>query len=407
MDNKSYFYDLECFRTLFMGVFIPVTVPQTLIDEYVHIDITETNQEIKFHKKQNLLTQMNALRFSIYYDVNQMKEFVTFMSTPGLTLFGFNNSRYDDVLSDYLVVNYKSFSTKDTLYICDQLKNASDIIIDVGRNFYRLEPTLFRYKGTYISYDILNSLFETVERKPLKQFAILLCWYRIQDLPYHHTTILERGLLEEVSDYCVNDVLITRQILSFRSEEFRNKFAYSKSYGLNLTNKNRSAIADALLAKFYTESTGQKYYQIKDLRTYRSRIRFADLLDSRIKFNSKELSEFKDKLMNTNFIVGSDKFSEEIIYNGVKYTLGVGGIHSVDLPGEFNTTNEEEIIDVDADSYYPITVINLKIHPEHLQQVVFTNIAHTVTWDRIAAKKRGDTVVAGALKIVANSGLFG
>lgn len=392
-----------------MGIFIPINVKQALIDEYIHIDITETNKAIKFAKKQDLLTQMGAIRFAIYYDVNQMKEMVAFIKTEGLTLFGFNNSRYDDVLLDYLVCNYTKLSSKTTIEICNTLKDASDNIIDVGRNYYRLEPSLFKYKHTYTSYDVLNSLFETVERKPLKQFAILLRWYRIQDLPYHHTTWLEKGLLEEVSDYCVNDVLITREVFKLRAEEFKNKIGYSKTYGIDLTNKNRSSIADALLFKFYSEATGLTYYQLKDKRTYRSRIKFSELIDPRIEYSTPELQAFKQRIADTTLIVGADTFSENVVFKGVKYSLGVGGIHSVDSAGKFETTEDEELIDVDGDSYYPITLTNLKIYPEHLQQVVFNNIVYTVTHDRIAAKKRGDTTIANALKIVVNAtfGKFG
>lgn len=403
----SYFYDLECYGALFMGVFIPLNAPQHLIDEYIYVDVYEKNSDVKFHRKVELLTAMNARRYVIYYDVNNLKELYAFLNTDGLTLFGFNNSRYDDVLLAYLLANYRRLSIETTLDITSTLKEASDAIIDVGRNYFRLEPSLFKFKIPFKSYDILNSLFETVERKPLKQFAILLRWYRIQDLPLPPDAVIPKGKLETISDYCVNDVLITRAILNFRRVEFKNKFDYSKTYGLDLTNKNRSSIADALLAKFYSDATGQTYYEYKDKRTYRSRIKFAELIDTKVKFSTPELLAFYDKLYNTNFIVGADTFSEEVILGGCKYQLGVGGIHSVDMPGYFESTDTEILIDVDADSYYPITVIQLKVAPAHLQQQVFTMIADMVVTDRIKAKHEGNSTVAGSLKIVANSGLFG
>lgn len=403
----AYFYDLECYPNLFLGVFIPLDVPQPLVDEYINVDIYEQHLPTKIAKKNDLLLKMKAKSFTIFGATNQLKEFVAFMTQPDLTLFGFNNNKYDDILANYIVVNYKKLCSKDTIALTIFLKTISNEVIDNGWGYYQLEPSLKGYRSPYISYDILNGLFETVERKPLKHFAVIVRWYRVQDLPLKHDEFIEKSDVYDIADYCVNDTLVSRCIFLHRKEEFTNKIGYSKTYGLNLMNKNRSSIGDAIIAKFYSEATGLKYYEFKNSFTDRYMIKFSNLINPIIKFRDPILVNFHNKLMNTTFIVGQDKFKPAIVFRGTEYQLGVGGIHSEDRPGYFQEDDIYEYWDVDADSYYPVTVANNKICPKHLNQPVFTAIVIKVVTDRIKAKKEGNTSVAGAMKITANSSLFG
>jgi len=402
----AYFYDLECYHTLFMGIFIPFNAPQALIDEYIHTDVYVPEPARSVHKAL-LLKKMNALQFAIHYDVNDLNELFAFLNSQGLILFGFNNNKYDDIMLAFLLANINKLRGKTTLEVCEMMKAHNDNVIEMGYSVYHVEKSLKGFKKPFTSYDILNGLFETVERKPLKQFAISLKWYRIQDLPHTPDTYLPKGSLPEVADYCVNDVLISRAIFNLRKKDFADKIEYSKLYGLDLTNKNKSSIASALLAKFYIDRTGYKFYEFKDKRTYRTMIPFKDIVDPTISFVSPELIEFHNKILSTRFIPGADTFSETVIFNNIEYSLGVGGIHSVDLPARFASDDEWFIIDVDGDSYYPITGITMKIAPAHLDQEAFLGMAAQVVNDRITAKKAKITSVANSLKIVVNSGLFG
>ena len=53
----------------------------------------------------------------------------------------------------------------------------------------------------------------------------------------------------------------------------------SAKYEVNVITSNRSTIADKLMAKFYSQYTGLKYFQFKDLRSARTHVVFSDILN--------------------------------------------------------------------------------------------------------------------------------
>ena len=86
----------------------------------------------------------------------------------------------------------------------------------------------------------------------------------------------------------------------------------------------------------------------------------------------------------------------------------MGGIHSDDQPGRFDSDDENELIDCDITSMYPQLMINNYIYPEHLSPA-FLEQYNNVKLDRVKAKKEGNNTIDKALKIVLVStwGKFG
>ena len=94
-------------------------------------------------------------------------------------------------------------------------------------------------------------------------------------------------------------------------------------------------------------------------------------------------------------------------------TLGLGGIHSVDKPGIFTNKDNFILLDADIVSFYPQSILNYDIYPEHLDNELFQQIIIDLLRDRkIYKKKKKESVVYAALeygcKISLNSffGLF-
>ena len=115
-----------------------------------------------------------------------------------------------------------------------------------------------------------------------------------------------------------------------------------------------------------------------------------------------------------------DAFSKEIEFYGTKYTLATGGIHSVDRPGIFRSTDNYTYIHYDIGSFYPSTMVAYNIAPKHLNQQVFTKMVDYFRTTRLKCKHTSDDVEmlikgvpnklsAEALKIVINAiyGKFG
>jgi len=90
------------------------------------------------------------------------------------------------------------------------------------------------------------------------------------------------------------------------------------------------------------------------------------------------------------------------IFDGVKYIMGIGGLHSSDPGDLFESTEDLKIIDADVGSYYPTMIINNNIHPEHLGGS-FIKKYKEIRDSRLEAKKKGDKTTSEAFKIILNS----
>lgn len=90
---------------------------------------------------------------------------------------------------------------------------------------------------------------------------------------------------------------------------------------------------------------------------------------------------------------------------GVPHTFGMGGIHSVNEPEQFEPTESQLLIDQDVASMYPSIILQHKVYPPHLGEA-FLTVYQKIKDDRIKAKHEGNTLVDKTLKLALN-GLSG
>jgi hypothetical protein len=399
---QAHIYDIEVYPNGLWASFIPVTASQEALHEYIEADIDK-----EYDAKEAALIKLDIKVFGIFGSRNDLKELVHFLNTVPI-LIGYNNKLYDNLIMDMLCIKYTQLSRYDTNQITSEAYQLSqDIINAQGMNIRYSNPTFKKYSHPYISIDLMAVLFESIERKSLKQVAINLKWYRIQDLPYHFTTNLKPNQQDYVIDYNINDILITFALYWGQIDIIKLRIELGKLYDVNLLNASKSKTADILLSKFYTDATGLKYYDFKDLRTYHSTIHFGSLIDKRIKFSDSILITFLDKLKATIFNTSNKEFAVNLIFRNQAYTVATGGLHSKDRAGIHLATNTMLLRDADVSSYYPKIVENLRVHPNHIDGTAFNNIAHTIIQERIEAKHAGFKIKAEGLKITLNSGIFG
>lgn len=415
----GYIYDIECYPNFFCATFIEIKTKLDLINEYCKADWRK-----QYELKQEILTNLNVKTFIIASfennelidEINHVDELRKFIKDECTILIGYNNRNYDDVLLDYIDI-CKFNNKQQAKYINTALHNISSAIINFEGN-YRWDNNLFKnYVQPYKSSDLMAMLFEKIARKGLKQVAINLKWYRIQDLPIEPNTNIEFNDVANIVDYNINDVLITHSLYWKKLEEVSTRLEIGRIYNLNFLNSNRSNIADKLMIKFYADETGLKPVQFKQLRTIRRLVKFQEIISPAISFNNPQLSEFLDRLKKIVLVIGSkdkhskegwvNKFEEKLIFDNNIYTFATGGLHTQDRPGVLTATNDVIYRDADVTSYYPSTIAKLRISPAHLDKAVFLHIVDVEIKERVEAKHAGLKAKAEALKIVLNSGLFG
>ena len=382
--NSKYCYDLEVFPNFFSATFI-----NTADEKDKHV-------------------------FLVFDTRNDIDKLLQFINSKPTYLIGYNNKRYDDLIINHIYNNSIDFSWGKISDITKNLYELSTKLIktkDHWRDKDISELTKCKY---YKSIDLMKILAFDKLKIGLKQVAVNLKWHLIQDLPIPYDSDVFDSQIKEIVRYNENDVLITKCLYTKLLPEIKLRAEIGSLYKLDLLNCSNSAIGDKLIVDMYSKETGQDYYDFKELRTNRTSIKVADILSPIIKFETIAMKEMFEYIKNYEILIEDkstkkkkDKTVYKLIFNNKKYSIALGGLHSDNPPKIYSSTDKYEIKTADVASYYPRLVMNLKVCPEHLDKQAFANIASDVTIKRIEEKNKGNKIAADALKIVANSTLYG
>jgi hypothetical protein len=413
--RRSFCFDLECYQNFFSAVFI-------------HINSDAKREFIIFNDPRD--PKLN---------INQFNELMVFVQSEVLTLIGYNNRDYDDMLLKHLLNNIAFFKTAKPLDINTSLKGLSDKIINQEKRrgddeAVSSDPYLdaLRQRKYFGSMDLMQQ-FNTVKRIPLKQLAINMRWPQIIDLPYEPSHIVVHEEIAEIMYYNDNDVQITKRLLEEREELVTQRRNYTKENDVNVLNANDTTLARTVIRKFYSEVTGIKFEEYRNKRTLRPVLRLSDCVSRKVKFMTadyqKALNYVRNhKPLNTmqalkemfrtevvELLDGTTKTvhikekqpnkSFEYIFRSkyITHTVGLGGIHSNNVSEIIQEDGEHELIDADVASYYPSIIVKEGLYPGHLGPKFVEVYRDKIYNQRLEAKAKGEKVIADTLKISLNS----
>ena len=385
-------------------------------------------------------------------------------------LFGFNTQGYDDYMIKGFLMHFNRFDTTKELikYLYELSKKIISLQNDKDAFFNDKDIELLRsYRLPYATVDLqkvfaLHAAGVNIDKnsgerikfgKSLKQTSINLKWHELLDFTLppideeeantywrkkHNYKNLSLDELNQLIDndfdryvlpkyikpmlyYNKNDVFLCCEIIRQKPDEVKLRYSLSNAFNLNLLSCSRANIADKLLAKFYSELSGLNKKQFEKLRTERTKLSFNKIIFSHIKFQTKQLQDMLSEMKKiTIYRTNKDSFNKTVDFYGTTYTLATGGIHSVDKPGVFKSTDNYTYIHYDIGSFYPSTMVAYNIAPKHLNQKVFTKMVDYFRTTRLKCKHTSDEekmlitgvpnkLSAEALKIVINAiyGKFG
>lgn len=362
----KYFYDVEVFPNFFCATFI------------------NEEGEVKTFKIFEQIDERGKLRSFLNRDIQ---------------LVGFNNISYDGPVIQYACTHNSQNITADLFELSKRL------ISDENRKDEDL--IRLRYpKVKWAQMDLLKIMAFDKLGVGLKQIAINLKWYLIQDLPHSYDHVVLSEEVNEIVDYNINDVLITIELYKAIKPQITLREELSKEFDVDLTNASDSKMANILLEKFLVSELGIDINKLKNLRTKHFAFSLSDCISDDISFQTKELSNLLLEIKNTT-VEASNSFAykKTISFGGCEFELGVGGLHSKDVPGKLSTDSKFIIRDADVASYYPSIMIRDNVKPAHFGSE-FLDIVKKITRERLSAKKSGDKTKADGLKITINS-IFG
>lgn len=224
--------------------------------------------------------------------------------------------------------------------------------------------------------------------------------------------------VESILKYNKNDVEATYQFylksiqhgkMQLRSEIFKNN-------KLNCFNWNNGKIGEELILNLYCQKTGLNYWDVKKLRTYRSKINIKDCIPNIVNFTTNRFKEvkkaFENKVINVAEIKeektktkGKNKIIS-IVYKECKIDYGLGGVHGLTHSGVYESNEKYVIKTCDVASLYPWLPIIFRFYPEHLGEtfleVYENNIVRVRLNEKLKPKELQNKAIVDGYKEAAN-----
>jgi hypothetical protein len=248
-------------------------------------------------------------------------------------------------------------------------------------------------------------LYSTQLRVGLKEMQVTMEYPNVQEFVYDWNSPLPESKFDEMIQYNINDVESTDELLNRCKKDIELRIAIEDEYGVKVLSKDGVNIGMKIIAQKYLEKTGQSWNDIKDLRSPMDYIPLKDVILPFVKYDSPILQEMLETLRQQVVSPGRKGYEYKFVFDNLRYTVGVGGIHSVNDPEIIIPKDDEVLIDCDVASLYPSMLIQHKFYPKHLGPE-FLEVYSKIREERIEAKHNGNKVKDATLKLALN-GLSG
>ena len=312
---------------------------------------------------------------------------------------GFNSNNYDMPM----------ISLALTGATCAELRAANDLII-VGQ----MKPWQFYDQfGTSIPgfvdhIDLFDMAPSAAQRFGLKKYAGTMHSKRMQELPYSPDEELNDDQIDEVVDYNLNDLDVTKDLAEEMAPQLALRANLSVKYGFDFRSKSDAQCGEAVVKLLVERATGERLYK-PDIRPGK----FKFVAPKYVKFQTEYMQDMLRTLLRSDFRVKGDGYVEmpeslanlDIHIGDGVYRMGIGGLHSSESSVSHFSGDGLTLKDRDVTSYYPNLMIRSGREPANMRGH-FKPIFVDLTNQRVAAKKAGDKTTAESLKIFIN-GLFG
>jgi len=306
---------------------------------------------------------------------NDFPEFVTFLQTcvtENQWHISFNGLGFDSQITQKLLQNQKYLIKLPAESLVEYIYDYAQTVIDKNNKGEFAEYAPYKLKIKQIDLFKLNHWDNKAKMSSLKWIQYSMDWENVEEMPHpHYEPVTDLHTLNEVIEYCINDVRSTKEILNHSKEQINLRQTLTKEYGMDLYSASEPRISKELFLHFLELKTGISKADLKTLRTPRDYIVLADCILSYIDF---ETSQFKGVLdyFRTKVITSTkDGFKHSINFKGVKIDYGLGGIHGATQAGLYEAKLGWTIMTSDVVSYYPNLAIKNKWAPAHLPQKEF------------------------------------
>ena len=314
---------------------------------------------------------------------------------------GYNNIHYDNPIVNF-IIEYKETLKKSTR-------------LDIEYNLFQLSQTIikgdlekwkkWKYANNFETLDLLTMLFSQKLRVGLKEMQVTMKYSNVQEYDGNFEAPIPEEDIPKMIQYNINDVNSTEELLYRCENDIKLRLNIEEEYGIKALNKDGVNLGMEILKTKYLEKTHKTWNDIKDLRSPCNKIVLNEIILPFIKFDNPILKDLLNEMKQQ--VVSPDRkgYNKHFLMDNLEYSVGVGGIHSVNKPSIFIAKEDEIISDVDVASLYPSLIIEYGFYPPHLGKE-FLEVYKGIKDERIEAKHNGNKLKNLTLKLSIN-GLSG
>jgi hypothetical protein len=308
----------------------------------------------------------------------------------------FNGNGYDLYM---IVAALKGFSN-------EALKKLSDKIIKSNQAHWRIAKDFDIYIPA--RWDHIDIMDVPLGMASLKIYGGRLGAPKLQDLPIKPDDSITPDLREPMRLYCHNDLYTTQMLCNKLIKQIELRESMSEQYGVDLRSKSDAQIAETVIKSELEKMTGKTYRRFEAPDDYGFKYKDPGIIEfktEKLKAIFKNILAHKFELYRNGSVGFGTLKKEPIEFDGAKYQMGIGGLHSCEKQQYIKPSSNQLLFDIDVASYYPNIILQQRMAPKSMG-APFLKVYQSIVDRRIKAKKAGDKVVADTLKIVVN-GSFG
>lgn len=339
--------------------------------------------------------------------LNQLDDIVNIFTDKNLIFCGYNNKHYDDIIINYIIDCYHIMNRKATYVITNSLYNLSQILVNHSDNIETYKR--WKYANYFESIDLLTMMFSSKLRVGLKSMQITMQYNNVYEYSGDFEQWLNKDKIDEMISYNINDVESTYSLFQHlvKKGEIDLRLFIEKEYGFNALSMDSVKFGETLLAKKVCEELHINKKQLEQMRSPMDNIPLKDVILPFIKYKNPKFQEVledmkKQVVSSKNKKPGEKNYENKFVVSDIRYSVGVGGIHSLNEPQIYVPKEDEYLGHLDVTSMYPSFIVRYGWFPRHLGKTgldVYTHIYH----ERIQAKHSGQKLKNLALKLVLNS----
>ncbi len=258
----------------------------------------------------------------------------------------------------------------------------------------------------------------------LKMYAGRTHGHKLQDLPFHESSVLNGQQMSIVRYYCVNDLENTNGLFVALKDDLQLREEMSRMYGIDLRSRSDAQIAeDVITHEVQALNGGQRitkpFIPAGTLYAYKP--------PAYLSYQTPLMRSVFDLVTSCNYVVNDKGKIDQppamenltFVIGNTSYKMGIGGLHSQEVKMVQVAADDEILENIDVSSFYPESILGQKLYPSQLGLnflLVYGRIVTTRLEAKAnagACKKAGDKEgakhwkrIADSLKITIN-GSFG